>query len=182
MAESDNTDVPNEQHSCDCSLYEAIKQFILRRVHRLQMAEDLVQETFLRLQAEIPPVPEERRRSWLYRVARNLVIDSFRHQKCTDRMLEQFVQLQPDGQTSDPHATLEKNEEMQMVIDSINQLDELHREVVRLKFQEGLTYDEIAETIDRPRTTVAWLLHQAIQDIRKKLNHQAINGENGKNR
>jgi len=56
-----------------------------------------------------------------------------------------------------------------MLHDKLNDLSPRHREAIRLKFQEDLTYAEIAKTIKEPTTTVAWLLRDAIEKLRKEL-------------
>jgi RNA polymerase sigma factor (sigma-70 family) len=50
----------------------------------------------------------------------------------------------------------------------MNNLSARHREVLRLKFQEGLKYAEIADVLGEPVTTVAWLIHEAVSLLRKE--------------
>ena len=56
-----------------------------------------------------------------------------------------------------------------MLHDKLNDLSPRHQEAIRLKFQEGLTYAEIAKIMNIPRTTVAWLLRESIEKLRKEL-------------
>jgi len=56
-----------------------------------------------------------------------------------------------------------------MIQQKINDLSPRHREVLRLKFQEGLKYAEIAEVLGESVATVGWLLHEAIAMLRKEM-------------
>jgi RNA polymerase sigma-70 factor (ECF subfamily) len=68
-----------------------------------------------------------------------------------------------------PVSITERKEEIEMIQQKINRLSNRHREVLRLKFQEGLKYAEIADVLGEPVTTVAWLIHEAITTLRKEL-------------
>jgi RNA polymerase sigma-70 factor (ECF subfamily) len=59
----------------------------------------------------------------------------------------------------------------------VKQLNDRQQEAIRLKFQSGLSYKEIAEVMDITVNHVGVLLHNAIKTIREKLSN-AIDGEN----
>ncbi len=150
-------------------LYELIRIFILRRVRSRDKAADLTQEVFLRLMNQIPPVVREKIRAWLYRTARNLITDSSRHDERTKTVAENLIYLRQKRSEPDLQTVLERNEEQKMILDLMNELDSDHREVLRLKFQEDLSYQEMADVLDKPKTTVAWLLHESILRLREKV-------------
>lgn len=150
-------------------LYELIQIFILRRVRSRDKAADLTQEVFLRLLSQVPPIVREKIRAWLYRTARNLITDSFRHDERTKTVSENLEYLQNKKTEPDFREVLESNEEQKMILDLTNELDDDHREVLRLKFQENLSYQEMAEILDKPKTTIAWLLHESILRLRDKV-------------
>lgn len=162
---------PNKEDSGNSDLYDSIRRFILRRVRISDLADDLTQESWLRLSKQDPPITAEKIRGWLYQTARNLIVDTFRqrektrnHQEILRTSLESRIRELP----SDLLNHVESQEENQMVLDSIQELDPLHQEVLRLKFQEDLSYQEIADIIQKPKTTVAWILHDSIVRLREK--------------
>jgi RNA polymerase sigma-70 factor (ECF subfamily) len=65
-----------------------------------------------------------------------------------------------------------------MIQQKMNELSPRHREVLRLKFQEGLKYAEIANVLGEPVTTVAWLIHEAVQKLRTELSVSSVD-DNG---
>jgi RNA polymerase sigma-70 factor (ECF subfamily) len=75
--------------------------------------------------------------------------------------------LPADATRFSPIILAERKEINDMIQQKINDLSPRHREVLRLKFQEGLKYAEIAEVIGESVNTVAWLLHEAIAMLRK---------------
>ena len=61
--------------------HNAIFRYALGLLHDVHLAEDIMQETFLRLLKSSLPIPEEKTQSWLYKVARNLCYDILRKKK-----------------------------------------------------------------------------------------------------
>lgn len=156
----------------DAPYYNEIRQYAVRLTRNWSIGEDIVQETYLRYYQSQKAIPEAARRAWLYRTARNLVIDLFRRQKRTTKVEEilktDIVPGQMEKAAGDPRKTLERQETQNRLIDTINQLPPRHREVVRLKFQQQLSYDEIAQITGESKPMVGWLLHEAIQKLKKE--------------
>ena len=71
-----------------------------------------------------------------------------------------------------PSAELEKSEKVDSVLQVIESLPPNQKEVVRLKFQNDLSYKEIAEVTGLSVTNVGFLLHVALKFIRKKIQRQ----------
>ena len=150
----------------DESQYAEIKRYVLRLVRRSALAEDLTQETFLRWMESGRSVPLENRRAWLYRTARNLVYDHFRREKCWTDIQNALTYHRTSDASDDLLDSLEKKETQTMLLSKLNDLPPRQREAVRLKFQEKLTYDEIAQVMGESRSTVGWLLHEALTKLR----------------
>ncbi len=149
-------------------LYDSIDRFVRRRVRQSADAADIVQEIFLRLTRQEPPVTVAKVRAWLYQTARNCLIDFWRRRE-RERSIGSLDESGCDVPSCEKPSAVEKEEETQMMLTLVNELDEVHQEVLRLKFQEGLSYDEIAKVIDRPKTTVGWLLHESLTELRGKM-------------
>ena len=125
-------------------------------------ARDVVQDTFLRLwQADRESV-EGHLAKWLYTVCRNRAFDVHRkeHRMTTveARQMDQTTSSEPSRE--DPPDTL---------VALVDALPPRQQEAVRLKFQGGLSYREIAEVMDTTVNNVGVLLHTAVGSIRAKL-------------
>ena len=147
----------------DDSLYDAICRYAARLLSNFEAGQDIAQEVFLRFEQQKETIIHPQ--SWAYRTARNLVIDQYRKYKA-EALPDDLL---ADATKFNPVLLAEKKEIHTMIEQKINDLSPRHREVLRLKFQEGLKYAEIAEVIGESVATVGWLLHEAIMQLRKNL-------------
>ncbi|MDR2643201.1 MAG: RNA polymerase sigma factor [Planctomycetaceae bacterium] len=162
----------------DNNLYKAVCRYVGRLLSDEELVKDIAQEVFLRLEQNRQNISHPR--SWAYRTARNLVIDYYRRRNHAAHpvVVGEMVQYLPANTvTFNPAALAEKKESINIMLEKLNNLSQRHREVLKLKFQEGLKYSEIAEVMDEPITTVSWLLHDALNRLRKELN---VNSKNDK--
>lgn len=124
-----------------------------------EIADDLVQETYLRLMPVQLTKAIERPRALLMRIASNLARDHFRRVKVFSRVLEvETARSQPRTtahQSAEPFAALELS-------DVILSLPEPLRDVFVLSRFAGLTYDEIADHLALPVKTVEWRMSKAL--------------------
>ncbi|MDA1195524.1 MAG: RNA polymerase sigma factor [Planctomycetota bacterium] len=148
--------------------------YAARCVGGVDAARDIVQEAFLRLcRVETPP-PDDALRPWLYRVCRNLAIDHLRKE---GRMhaLEHVQQLtdpataehEPYG--SNPASHAEHAEETVRLLACVADLPARQQEVVRLRFQDALSYRDIAVVTGASVSHVGVLLHDAMHTLRRRL-------------
>ena len=144
------------------SFYDAIYHYAARLLTDLEAGKDIAQEVFLRLEQQRESIKNPK--TWAYKTARNLVIDQYRK---SGRTTELTDDLPADAARFNPVILAERKEISTMIQQKINDLSPRHREVLRLKFQEGLRYAEIAEVIGESVATVGWLLHEAIAQLRK---------------
>ena len=155
--------------------YDEIRLYAVRLTGDSAWADDLVQETYLRFLQVKEGIQPSSQRAWLYRTARNLFIDQFRRQKRTrkiqDVMKSDILPDMNQQRSSQPHHALEQEESYGEVFDAVDLLPVRQREVILLKFQQGLSYDEISQITGDTKTTIGWLLHEAITKLRKKLNN-----------
>ncbi|MDO4574789.1 MAG: sigma-70 family RNA polymerase sigma factor [Planctomycetia bacterium] len=150
--------------------YHEIRLYLARILRDWAAAEDLVQEVYLKWtkadEAEI-----QNPRAWRYRTARNLALDYLRRQKKFHEIQDYLMYRTTDDARQDatPADVMEKKEETEMLLLQLHALPPRQREAVRLKFQQKLTYDEIAAVMGESRSTVGWLLHEAIRTLRDAL-------------
>jgi len=147
------------------SFYDAIYRYAARLLSDLEAGKDIAQEVWLRFEQQRENIQQPL--PWAYRTARNLVIDQYRRTGNAPGSLPD--DLPADATRFDPVIHAERKEITTMIQQKINDLSPRHREVLRLKFQEGLKYAEIAEVLGEPVTTIAWLLHEAISLLRKEM-------------
>jgi RNA polymerase sigma-70 factor (ECF subfamily) len=155
----------------DQNLYEAVCHYVGRLLSDEELVKDIVQEVFLRLEQNRQKISHQR--SWAYKTARNLVIDFYRRRghAAYPVVVGDKVELLPANTVKfNPALLAEKKESITIMLEKLNNLSQRHREVLKLKFQEGLKYSEIAEIIDESVTTVSWLLHDSLNRLRKELN------------
>jgi RNA polymerase sigma-70 factor (ECF subfamily) len=135
-----------------------------------EAARDVVQETFIRLWKN-PPKPEATK-AWLYCVCRSRAIDYLRKQKGVlmndgDSAQDFFVR-QPDGADT-PSEAMEHAEMRKSLLRQVELLPARQGELVRLKFQAGLSYKEIADTTGLSVTNVGFILHTALTTLRQRM-------------
>jgi RNA polymerase sigma factor (sigma-70 family) len=137
-----------------------------------ERARDVVQEAFFRLCAEPRERVERHVREWLYAVCRNLAIDIRRKERrmrvMGDAMGEEYV-----SRDAEPDEALEREDAYANVLGALQGLSANQQEVVRLKFQHGMSYKQISEVTHLSVTNVGFLLHMAIKTLRQRLGEGA---------
>jgi len=154
------------------ALESPLLNYALRLVGERALAEDIVQEAFMRLHAQFEQVREPRR--WLYRTAHNLALNQRRRE---DRIISLEAPLDEGGdsstETTDPQPLPDEQiarwEGIGLVRLSLETLDERSRELVRLKFHDGLSYKEISAKTGLTTGHVGYLLHHAIKAVAEEL-------------
>jgi RNA polymerase sigma-70 factor (ECF subfamily) len=145
------------------------RSFVLALVYRLcgdaSQADDIAQDTFLRAWQALPRFRGQAAlRTWLYRIASNVAIEQMRHAKPTVD-IESVPLAAPDA----PEDCALRTEQCRAVRDAVLQLPLHSRLVLILREYEGLSYKEIASTLDIPIGTVMSRLSYARQRLQRDL-------------
>lgn len=130
-------------------------------------ARDVVQDVFIRLWKEPREQVEEHIRPWLFRVCRNRALD-FRRKGGRMKSLTEADTAQTAVDAPGPGTLAERKDSHSQIMQLLDALPENQREVVRLKFQNGMSYKEIATVTELSVTNVGYLLHTAIQTLRTR--------------
>ncbi len=131
-------------------------------------AQDAVQETFLRL------CRTERRRlagaeqPWLFTVCRSRALDQLRKEGRMSGLSEERAAAVADPQPG-PAGQAAQQEEAARVAQALGRLPQKEQEVLRLKFQEGLRYREIAQVVQTTEANVGFLIHSGLTALRATL-------------
>jgi len=131
-----------------------------------QLAEDAAQEAFIRAWTNLPRYkPRAPFRSWLYRIATNAALDVLRRQKPT----ADIDDLPLSDPTLGPERVLVVAERASMVKEAVMALAPANRAALVLREYEGMSYQEIADTLDIPIGTVMSRLNYARKQLRVML-------------
>ena len=134
----------------------------------LEGARDVVQDTFLRLCSQSSAQLNEHLAPWLFKVCRNRALDV----RKKEARRKTFAQSHTESQQSpEPlqSAELERNETLRHVLEQLSALPENQGEVLRLKFQNDLSYREISEVTGLSVSNVGFLIHRGLRSLRQKL-------------
>lgn len=133
-----------------------------------ERARDVVQEAFFRLCAEPRERVEPHLREWLYAVCRNLAIDIRRKERRMQAMSDAHAQSYASNDEA-PGESIEREDALSHVAEAMQSLSANQQEVVRLKFQHGMSYKQISQVTKLSVTNVGFLLHTALKMLRQKL-------------
>ena len=168
----------------DLSAFEAILERyeapLLRYAGRYNRAaaQDIVQETFLRLVREsrapapsdapsdAPPAAIEHLSAWLYRVTRNLAIDQARKEERMERR-EQWTAVSEVQRPAAPD--VETRELVDVVDQRLHGLPPKERDVLILKIQEQKSYREISSITGLSTSNVGYLIHKGLKSLATEL-------------
>lgn len=145
--------------------------YIHRQVGDTETARDLAAETFHRLLAAVKQGhgPRDNLKAWLYQTAHHLVIDHYRRQKHRNHLpLEDDLIEAGD----DPVSSAEGHLSAEQVREALRQLTPEQRQVIVLKYLQGLSNVEVAVIVGKPVGAVKSLQHRALVALRSELTRQ----------
>lgn len=137
-------------------------------LHDPDLARDVVQDTFLRLcQQEIAQV-RDNLKSWLFTVCRNRALDVLRKDKRI-QPLEEVRWKKVAGPGLQPDEQADYHERLSRVMHLLARLSDNQRDVILLKFQQGLSYQEIQKITGLTSGNIGFLIHTGLKRIRDLL-------------
>jgi RNA polymerase sigma-70 factor, ECF subfamily len=156
-----------------------IQGAIYRLIGSEDDARDLCQEAFLKAYRGLGAFKGEARfSSWLYQIALNLCRDRMRRRK--GRTLVSLDALEADGQapvlrddTTALDLAMSKDVERHVKA-AVMALADDQREVIVLKEYEGLTFQEIADVLDLPVSTVKTRLYRGLDKLKERLSREGV--------
>ncbi len=148
-----------------------LMRYTTRLLGDADAASDVVQECFLRLCKRRQEDVGDHLAEWLFSVCRNRALDLRKKRPMnliTNESPNESPNLAPDP-TLDPTAALEQKEDRNRVLSRIGALSPRQQEVLRLKFEEGLSYKQISAITDISVTNVGFILHSTLRRLRNEL-------------
>lgn len=137
-------------------------------LHDLERARDVVQDTFIRLCQQEPNKIRESLKTWLFTVCRNRAFDVLRKDKRI-QPLDEVKWKRVAGPDLPPDERAAHDERIAQVMQSLEKLSANQREVILLKFQQGLSYQEIVEVTGLSSGNVGFLIHTGLKRLRDSL-------------
>ena len=172
-----NTEPPRAEtiEELFAALESPLLNYALRLACDLGVAEDIVQEAFMKLHAQLNEVREPRR--WLYRTVHNLALN---HRRDSAKIISLDAGTR-EGESNDaadpqalPDEQIARLESIGLVRLGMEVLDGRSREVLRLKFTENLSYKEISARTGLKIGHIGYLLHHALKSIAEELSKNGV--------
>lgn len=158
--------------------------FFIRNTRDVQLSEDLAQDTLIKLyQQSWDYLPVGRFRGWLFRIARNLLIDDIRR-KTNDALVravkrprdeEDDVLNRIAGELTGPEDRADQREVARLVEAGLDELPEEQRQTFTLHHYGGVSLPEISQIMDIPLATCKSRLRLAREKLAEVLKGHGIN-------
>ena len=158
-----------------------VLSLVFRMVHDRTIAEDLAQDTFIKVLNNIDRYrPEFKFSSWLFKIANNVAIDHLRKRQLNTISIDGSPHAGTAAEIAatsielaDPSESaldeMEAKELGSSIERAIAQLRPEYRSCILLRHVEGRSYEEIAATLDLPLGTVKTFIHRARHQLRELL-------------
>ncbi|PIR98300.1 MAG: hypothetical protein COT89_00205 [Candidatus Colwellbacteria bacterium CG10_big_fil_rev_8_21_14_0_10_42_22] len=146
-----------------------IYRFILIKVGHKEQAEDITHLTFLRAWENVSRYQYRGYSfsSWLYRIARNAVIDHYR--KNTVQISIEDVSPEALGIDNSLIESIDTKIKWEELFGAIQTLKDVEQDVLIMRFVEDLTHQEVAEAVDKTEGAVKVIQHRALKKLKENL-------------
>lgn len=155
---------------------------LLRYAERIlgdsERGRDVVQDTFLRLLESGRDLEGGHLAQWLFTVCRNRCLDVFRKERRMT-LISEHVERSAAGAELAPDDAASGREQAGRVVAAMAALPDNQQEVLRLRFQNGFSYKQIAGITGLTVTNVGFLIHTGIQRLRKRFQVDEQSGREG---
>jgi RNA polymerase sigma-70 factor (ECF subfamily) len=154
-------------------MYEIpVYNYVLRLVNDRSLAEDLTQEVFLRVHQGLPRFSLRCKfTTWLFQVTKNRVLDELRSAERRPRLSVALEDIPPLEIVDQP---VERLETIDAVWRAVNVLNPDLKMALLLRDVVGLSYNEIADTLEVTLATVKWRIFKAREDVQAALAREGI--------
>jgi len=149
-----------------------VYNYVLRLVGDRALAEDLTQEVFLRVYQGLPRFSlRSKFTTWLFQVTKNRVLDELRS---VERRPRAVVELEDVPSLEVLDAPFERIEAIDAVWRAVEQLNPDLKSALLLRDVVGLSYGEIADSLEITLATVKWRIYKAREDVQLALAREGI--------
>ena len=156
----------------------ALLRYAQRILGDSERGRDVVQDTFLRLLESGRDLDGGHLAQWLFTVCRNRCLDIFRKERRMTQMSEHVEQTHAGSELA-PDDAVSDREQAGRVSAAMSALPPYQQEVLRLRFQNGFSYKQIAGITGLTVTNVGFLIHTGIQRLRRRFQVDGHSGREG---
>lgn len=142
-------------------------QYATRIIGDRERARDVVQETFAQLQPRLAEGLDHTSAKWLFSVCRNRALNVCRKERRMAYLDENVLDCR-DNEELSPSKRLEEKEARRFLLEIVATLPVRQQEVLQLKFQDGLSYEEIGAITNLSVSNVGVLIHTALRKLRAR--------------
>jgi RNA polymerase sigma-70 factor (ECF subfamily) len=142
-------------------------QYARRITGDREQARDVVQETFVKFQRNGALRREDEMATWLFTVCRNAALNICRKERRMMYLDAEVIESRESDQPM-PFDQLEQKEATGFLLRIVGTLPLRQQEVIQLKFQNDLSYQQIAEIMRTTANNVGVLLHTALKTLRQR--------------
>jgi len=142
-------------------------QYAVRITGDRERARDVVQETFVKFQRNGAINRQDEPATWLFTVCRNAALNVCRKEKRITYLDEELIEARESEQPM-PFDQLEQKEATGFLLRIVATLPPRQQEVIQLKFQNDLSYQQIAKIMKTTANNVGVLLHTALKTLRQR--------------
>jgi len=150
-------------------MYKTIKNYIYYKTGDIDLADDIAQETFLKVWEKRDEIRKETVKSLLYTIAGNLCKNRFEHQQVVFEFANRFRQ---NEHSVSPEFELELKEFNDKLQKAIGALKEKERVVFLMNRIEGLTYSQIADNLELSVKAVEKRMKNALNELKKTIKYK----------
>ena len=143
-------------------------------IGRRAVAEEIVQEVFLQLHTHWDDVDSPK--AWLFRSVRNRAYNHIRDNQREILKIDDGNVQSPNAEDETPEATLLRMEAIGALRQIVEELDETDRQLVKLRYFEGLKYRDISAQTGLSISNVGYRLHHILKELAGKLRPLGIDG------
>ena len=154
--------------------------FLMRKTGSQSDADDLFQEVWIRIIRNADRFEDKSFRAWMNTISRNVLTDFYRKKKPSvsldaveDEDSEPMVDRLESKEIS-PIRSVEFDEMSRKVLEAVEELPDIQKEVLRLKHVNGLSFSEIAAKLKIPLNTALGRMHDAMEKIRKVMGKEVL--------
>jgi RNA polymerase sigma-70 factor (ECF subfamily) len=153
---------------------QRLYRYLSRLVQDPALADDLFQQTWLKVMEKIGSYDARARfDTWLFSVAHNLAIDHLRRKRGSSLDAPDDTGMTPGDRLrsvgADPLETCLESERAAILAAATQELPAIYREVLSLRFEEGMRLEQIADVVAIPLSTVKSRLHRALESLRDRV-------------
>tara|TARA_B100000749_G_scaffold280455_1_gene276665 strand:- start:105657 stop:106160 length:504 start_codon:yes stop_codon:yes gene_type:complete len=152
------------------STESSLIRYTIGFVGSLELAQEIVQDSYLKLWNNPPDKIEGYFTEWLFTVCRNRALDHLR-KEVTVKGKKVMLQAHNEDNYKEIENELEQKQTHAMVSQLFNELDAEAREILRLKFQEEMTYHQIARITGKSVSHVGVIIHNSVKKLRENLDN-----------